>query len=230
MQLSSVDPNTTPSTSTATGNSRLGKDEFVKLMMAQLSHQDPTAPQSNEAFVAQLAQFASVELAQTTNANLEALIVAQAASNQTGVAQLVGKDVVFRTDQIAVGDDGAITEMNATLPKEAGNVVVSIKDASGNVVRTMQMGAQHAGKLDIPWDGCDDAGLELPPGNYTFSVSATGTDGAVMDDIVVGVRGHVDGVSFANGAPELIIGSLKIPLGDVVEIAEASEPSEQENP
>ena len=100
MQLAGIDTNKTPSSTTPTGNSELGKTEFLKLMMAQLANQDPTSPQSNEAFIAQLAQFATVELMQSQNQNLEQLIVAQTAGNQTGVAALIGKDVVFRTGEL----------------------------------------------------------------------------------------------------------------------------------
>ena len=232
MEIGSVDPNQAPSTSTPTGSSRLGKDEFLKLMMAQLGHQDPTAPQSNEAFIAQLAQFATVELMQTQNSNLEQLLVAQAAGNQTAVAQLVGKDVMFRTGELSLAADGTSPPLSVTLPKEAGNVVVNIKDDSGKVVRTLQLGAHAAGSFDVSWDGRDDQGNPLPAGSYSFEVSATATDGTVMDGIVSGARGHVDGVSFANGAPVLLVGSLQIALGDVVEVSEPdATPSQgQENP
>jgi flagellar basal-body rod modification protein FlgD len=235
MRIASVDTTNTPTTATPTGNSQLGKDEFVKLMMAQLAHQDPSSPQSNEAFIAQLAQFATVELMQQSNANLESLIIAQAAGNQTGVAQLVGKEVLFRTNEIALTADGTSLPIAAHLPEDAANVVVTVKDESGRVVRSMQLGAQDAGSFDVAFDGRDDQGNQLPAGTYTFEVSATSLDGSVVDGIVCGARGHVDGVSFANGAPELILGSLKIALNDVVEISEPStggtaSPSEQESP
>lgn len=232
MQIASPDPTQAPSTTTPTGSSRLGKDEFVKLMMAQLGHQDPTAPQSNEAFIAQLAQFATVELMQTQNANLEALLVAQAAGNQTAVANLVGKEVTFRTDELTLGADGTSSPVAVTLPKDAGNVVVNIKDESGRVVRTLQLGAHSAGDLEVAWDGRDDQGNPLPAGSYSFEVSATATDGSVMAGIVSGARGHVDGVSFSGGAPVLLVGDLQIALGDVVEINEPApaDPQGQETP
>src|SRR5882757_9585209 len=86
----------------AHGSNKLGKDQFLQLLMAQLSHQDPTSPADGNAFVAQLAQFASLEMAQNTNSNLEHLLAGQAAGNQTSALGLVGKQVVFRTDQLTL--------------------------------------------------------------------------------------------------------------------------------
>lgn len=227
MQLAGIDTNKTPSSTTPTGNSELGKTEFLKLMMAQLANQDPTSPQSNEAFIAQLAQFATVELMQSQNQNLEQLIVAQTAGNQTGVAELIGKDVVFRTGELSLSADGSSMPITATLPEDAATMLVSIKDENGKVVRTINQGAQQAGSVDVQWDGLDQLGNPLPVGTYTVDVVATAMDGTVIDGIRVGARGHVDGISFENGGPELILGSLKIPLGAVVEIIE---PQNQENP
>jgi len=231
MQISAADPSLAPSSTTPTGSAKLGKDEFVKLMMAQLAHQDPTSPQSNEAFIAQLAQFATVELMQSQNENLESLILAQTAGNQTAMANLVGKEVMFRTGELDLAADGTTTPIAATLPADAANVVVTIKDESGRVVRSLELGAHGAGNLDVIWDGLDEQGNLLSAGKYDFEVSATTMDGSVMEGIVSGARGHVDGVSFASGAPVLILGALQIALGDVVEIAEPSASgAAQENP
>jgi len=90
--------NGTAAPADAHGSNKLGKDQFLQLLMAQLSHQDPTSPADGNAFVAQLAQFASLEMAQNTNSNLEQLLAGQAAGNQTSALGLVGKQVVFRTD------------------------------------------------------------------------------------------------------------------------------------
>ena len=117
--------------------------------------------------------------------------------------------------------------ITATLPEDAATMLVSIKDENGKVVRTINQGAQQAGSVDVQWDGLDQLGNPLPVGTYTVDVVATAMDGTVIDGIRVGARGHVDGISFENGGPELILGSLKIPLGAVVEIIE---PQNQENP
>lgn len=204
----------------AQGSSQLGKDEFLRLMMAQLQAQDPTAPQSSEAFVAQLAQFSSVEQLTGLNSMMESLLVAQAANNQTQIAGLVGKDVVYTTDAITLGVDGA-TPVRVTPDATAADVVVTIKDESGTVVRTMHLGAATAEGVDYTWDGLDDQGRPMPEGEYSISATATDAQGNPID-VDVGASGHIDAVSFDGGVPMLVIGGLKIPVGDVVQIAEPS--------
>ena len=51
----------------------LGRDAFMNLMLTQLQHQDPTAPQADGEFLAQLAQFSSLEQLQQMNAKLSSL-------------------------------------------------------------------------------------------------------------------------------------------------------------
>jgi len=52
----------------------LGKDAFLQLLVTQLRHQDPLSPQDNSAFVAQMAQFSSLEQMQNLNENMERML------------------------------------------------------------------------------------------------------------------------------------------------------------
>src|SRR5213076_3542955 len=109
-----------PVKSDAHGSSALGKDEFLKLMMAQLSQQDPTAPSDSNAFVAQLAQFSSLEQMQNVNSTLQSLLVGQASQNNTGAINLVGKDVRYKTDQITL-EQGQTATTSAKLGADAAD-------------------------------------------------------------------------------------------------------------
>ncbi len=200
------------------GSNTLGKDEFLRLLMTQLSQQNPTSPASSEAFVAQLAQFASLELAQSTNARLESLLLAQAAANQTALTGFVGKDVTFRTDGLTL-EAGLPASSAAHLDGPAKSVTAVISDAQGKTIRTLQLGPQAAGVLAIGWDGRDDRGNTMPPGSYRLRVTAV--DAA---DKSVGVEqrgtGHVTGVAFENGTAQLKVGDLTVKVADVLEIKE----------
>src|SRR5688500_16559613 len=161
------DPNAAPTR----GSNKLGKDEFLKLLMAQLGNQDPTSPADSEAFVAQLATFASLELQQNTNAQLDSLLMAQASANQTAMTNFVGKDVTFRTDKFNL-EAGKPAVAEARLSSAAEKMTVVITDEAGKTVRTMQLPRQAEGAVTISWDGRDDHGNQLKPGAYKMRVTA----------------------------------------------------------
>jgi flagellar basal-body rod modification protein FlgD len=206
----------------AHGSNKLGKDQFLQLLMAQLSHQDPTSPADGNAFVAQLAQFASLEMMQNANSNLESLLAGQAAGNQTSALGLVGKEVLFRTDQLTLAA-GTATATSARLAAPAQQVTAVVTDGNGKVVRTMQLGAAPEGSVDVVWDGRDDQGAAQPDGHYTIRVTAADQSGKTVD-VEQRSSGAVTGVSFENGVPELLLGEQRLKLSAVVQVNERNTP------
>jgi flagellar basal-body rod modification protein FlgD len=202
----------------AKASNKLGKDEFLKLLMTQMGNQDPTAPNDSQAFVAQLATFAQLELQENGNKTLDTLLLAQASSNQTSMANFVGKDVVFKTDaiQLVAGEKAGAT---ASLKDDATNVTAVVLDSEGQAVRTMQLGSHDAGSMAFEWDGRDDSGRVMPPGEYGLRVTAQDVQGK---SVAVEQRGagHVDGIAYVDGVATLKLGDLKVKVSDIVEINE----------
>jgi flagellar basal-body rod modification protein FlgD len=213
------DPNAAPTQ----GSNKLGKDEFLKLLMAQMGSQDPTSPSNSEAFVAQLATFAQLELQQRANANLEHILMAQAAANQTSMLNFVGKDVSFRTDRLTL-ERGQPAVTQVRLSGEAEKMTAVITDASGKTVRTIQLPRHAAGQMEVSWDGRDDHGNQLQPGNYKIRVTAEDADGASVA-VEQSSSGHVRGVAFRDGVAELQLSDgTTVKVSDVVEIKERTTP------
>lgn len=211
-----------PMKSDAHGSSKLGKDEFLKLMMAQLAQQDPTAPSDSNAFVAQLAQFTSLEQMQNVNSSLESLLIGQASQNNSGAVNLVGKDVLYKTDQLTL-EQGQRPVASAKLGAEASEVTATITDESGRIVRTIKMGGQKAGEVEIEWDGREESGNTAKPGTYKVSISAKDSKGNIVD-VEQRAHGRVTGVSFEKGYPEAILGDQHLKMSDIVEINERNTP------
>jgi flagellar basal-body rod modification protein FlgD len=211
---------TAPLSTAAHGSPTLGKDEFLKLLTTQLANQDPLSPTDNQAFIAQLAQFSSVEQQQATNSRLDALIVAQAANNQTSVANLVGKQIVYRTDSVSLTALGA-GPISGQLAAPATNVNAIITDQNGKVVRTLTMGSQSPGTVTFPaWDGTDAHGVKLSPGSYQVKLTAGDADGKPVTFDSQGTA-RATGVTFQAGYPELILNGVKVKLSDIIQIDEA---------
>jgi flagellar basal-body rod modification protein FlgD len=212
-------PGAAPSTLTATGSSALGKDQFLKLLLAQLSNQDPTQPTDNQAFIAQLAQFSSLEQATNTNTRLESLLTANVTTNQTVAATYIGRDVSYLASKVSVPATGS--GIQATLAQSAATVTATITNASGEVVRTLKLENRNAGALTIPWDGKSQAGTTLPNGNYGVKLEAADS-GKKPISITQQGTARVTGISYESGAAQLIVNGLKINIGDILTVTEAA--------
>jgi flagellar basal-body rod modification protein FlgD len=200
----------------ATGSTNLGKNEFLKLLMAQLQQQDPLSPTDSQAFVAQLAQFTQVQTAQQMSDQLNSLLVASAANNEIQSASLAGKTVLYRTNSVDLGSSIPVS-LEANLKGDAKSVTWTVTDSTGKVVRTLKEGDAATGDVTQSWDGRDDNGAPLPAGNYKVSVTALDGNAKVVDSILEG-RGQVTAVSFENSYPQLVIGSQTIKMSDVVRV------------
>jgi flagellar basal-body rod modification protein FlgD len=200
----------------------LGKDDFLKIFLAQLSQQDPTAPVDSTAFVAQLAQFSSLELQENANTDLEGLMTGQAAAQQTNVTNLVGKDVTFSSNSISL-TSGQSATINAGLGTDAANVTAVITDSTGKTVRTLTLGANAAGPVSVVWDGRNDQGNALPSGTYQAAVTAAGA-GGVSVAVTQTQTGEVSGISFTGGTTQLLVGASTVQLSTITQITERTTP------
>jgi flagellar basal-body rod modification protein FlgD len=204
------------------GNDKLGKDEFLKLLMTQMKYQDPTAPADSQAFVAQLAQFSQLEMATNQQKTLESLLLSTTNQQQMQAVGLVGKDVLYSTDTVML-EQGRSVSMVADLARAATTVAAVITDENGKAVRTMQLGARAGGNNEVTWDGRDDRGNLLPPGAYQVRVTAADITGkSIAVDQQAAAR--VTGVSYETGVPELLLGENRIPMSNVIEVKERSTP------
>lgn len=206
--------------SARTAKNTLGKDDFLKLLTTQMQHQDPLAPMDNTQFVAQLAQYSSVEQLQNVGSRLDTLLVAAATTNQLGATALVGKQILYRTDQVQL-TSGAPAQLQVSLDDASDATALLVTDASGRVVRSLDLGGREAGPFTFTWDGRDGAGNLLPGGTYAVTVAATRTDGTAVKG-ETRVRATVTGVSFEGGAPQLLAGAATIKMSDVVELLQQS--------
>ncbi len=204
----------------------LDKDAFLKLLVAQLNNQDPLSPMKNEEFIAQLAQFSSLEQMQQINSNLSQSIDADfllnQAMNNSLVTTLIGKDVIALSDTIIV-DENSMTQPGFRLDASAKKVSIRIYDETGTLVRTLQMDGAAAGEQKIEWDGLDAEGKKVPPGEYRFEVSAKSAADDTSLDVTTFVRGTITGVRYEQGKAFLLMGNSELELGDVERILQPDE-------
>lgn len=199
--------------------SALDKNAFLKLLTTQLQQQDPTQPMDSTAFVAQLAQFSTLEQMNNTNDTLTKMLAAQSTALQTTAANFVGKNAVFQSNEVTLTAGSPVT-INATLPQPAANVNVVIQDQAGNQVRTIGLGSAPAGLTHITWDGLDGNGNQAESGQYTVQVQATDASGNPMT-VTQSWSAPITGVSYdTSGTPTFLAGGISVPLSSISELDE----------
>ncbi len=208
-----------PALSSALGsNKAMGRDAFLKLLVAQLKNQDPLKPQDNAAFVAELAQFSSLEQSMGVNDRLDQMMLQNQGLANSNVVSMVGSLATVKGSLITTDGSGLGVPVAFAQAKESDQTVVKITDQSGRVVRTMDLGARDPGTIRINWDGRSDDGIVQPAGTYAVNVSAIDADGGT---VVVSqeTTGMLTGVSFDKGYPVLHLSNgVSVPVSDLLRV------------
>ncbi|KEY89694.1 flagellar hook assembly protein FlgD [Pseudomonas capeferrum] len=158
--------------STGAAGSALGKDAFLQLLVTQMKNQNPLDPQENGEFVAQLAQFSSLESMQTLNETVNYIAGSFQSSQALQASSLVGRNVIVQTDK-AVVDTSKELKGSVNLTSSSTATSVGIYDKDDKLVRTLDLGTKAAGKTDFTWDGKGEDGEVLAEGTYTFKATAS---------------------------------------------------------
>ncbi len=225
MTLASVSSATQAASATSQSSDKakqaaMDKDAFLKLLVAQLSHQDPTQPTEGTEYVAQLAQFTLVEQSMSQSQKLDLLSTQLSGMSANEAAGLIGKAVTVRGSGISF-DGVTPPHASVTLSAAAAKVTVQVQDANGNTVRTLDLGAQSGGVLPITWDGRDDSGVPTAKGTYKLKVNATTADGNLVS-ASQDVTGTVSSVTYDKGYPEVTLDSgVTAPISDLVAVGSA---------
>jgi len=217
MQIDGLSSSTLPPPPTGDKTEKSSTDEFLRLLVAQLEQQNPLDPQSGAEFVAQLAQFSAVEQSVQTNSLLEEIRADQVSSASLAMSGLVGRTATVDADNVELEGSGGIPSLGVELDDPADSVTVEITDSGGNIVKTMDLGPQGAGKIEAPWDGTDQNGAPLPPGEYNITVRATDKEGTELPGSAF-VRGLIDAVSMDGGYPKMRIGGARFAPADLRDI------------
>jgi flagellar basal-body rod modification protein FlgD len=146
------------------------QDRFLKLLVTQMKNQDPLNPLDNAQVTSQLAQISTVSGIDKLNTTLQTMAASFTANQSLQAASMIGRGVLAPGATLALENGAAIGGVE--LPQTVDRVVVTIKDGSGVVVHSMDLGPQSQGTIAFGWDGIADNGGSAASGNYSFTVSA----------------------------------------------------------
>ena len=201
-----------------TASDGLGQDAFLELMLTQIKHQDPLSPMESGDFLSQIAQFGTVNGITELNKSFATLSSSLQSSQALQASTMVGNTVLVpgnKSELVSGGQISGAIDLNIS----STNLVVSIFDAAGQVVRQINLGSQVAGMTKFTWDGLDNSGDPLPEGTYTIEAAALISGEAVAQAVLV--QAKVDSVSLSKtgGEPLLNLSGLgTVSISEVREI------------
>ena len=209
-------------TSLAATQMGMGKDQFLTLLITQLRYQNPLEPQSNEAFVSELAQFSSLEELNSVQSSIESSVQLMNSVNNAVATSFIGREAVVAADAVEWPGEGSVY-LGVEMPA-AGEAVLTVRNGSGEAVASLNLGTLEAGNTLFAWDGKEGvlSGVALtdgvlPAGTYQLEVTARDSEGKTLTGQAI-LAGRVEGVTFASGITQLVVEGTTIPLASVLEI------------
>jgi flagellar basal-body rod modification protein FlgD len=152
-------------------NSAAGvQDRFLKLLVTQMKNQDPLNPMDNAQVTSQMAQLSTVSGIDKLNTTLQALSSSMTATQSLNATNMIGRSVLVPGNKMEVTGGQGFGGINLT--QSVDSLKLSIKDAAGALVRTIDLGAQQAGIVPIAWNGLTDSGTQAVDGSYQITASA----------------------------------------------------------
>lgn len=188
----------------------MDKDAFMKMLLAQLKNQDPLNPMDGTAFVAQLAQFSSLEQLSNLNTTMSSLPGYLSQFSNAQMINLIGNEATATGNVIDVS--GSSAKISYRLPSDIQSATISIYNSNGMLVDTVKVGSQKTGINSTTWNSSNQA-----PGSYTYEISATDKSGkeVTVDKLIAGT---ITGASFKDNKSYLTINGQEVAFSDVLSV------------
>ena len=219
MAVSAIAPTTNAAAPDVTPTAPTGADtekRFLRLLVTQLKNQDPLNPLDNAQLTSQLAQMSPVTGIEKLNTAFQSLITQSGSGQVLQSAALIGRSVLVAGNDLVV-KQGADAQFAVDMAGPAEKVTATIKDATGKIIKSFDLGALPEGLKSLSWDGKTDSGVQVADGSYSLSIVASAGDKPVTANAmsyanVVSVAQSPNGVSLDLG------GNRKANLSDVRQI------------
>ena len=141
------------SSSTTSTTEELGKDDFLLLLVTQLQNQDPLNPTDNTEFVSQLAQFSSLEGIKNMEETMGTVADGISDMQKWSLSDLIDNTVKFESSSFDFS--GEPVSIEYSLGSNAASATVSIYDASGNLIKSVDAVSLNSGTYELQWDRLD---------------------------------------------------------------------------
>ena len=181
------------------------QSNFLTLLVTQLQNQDPTNPMDNSQLTSQLAQINTLSGIEKLNTTLGSISGQITSGQSLQASTLIGHGVMVDGSQILVGSS-TTTPFGVDLSQASTSTTATIKDASGAVIQTIDLGAQTAGVHTFQWDGKAADGTTVADGKYTVSIAAANATGQLVAQPLN--YAYVNGVTTNSSGAVLDLGTM----------------------
>lgn len=198
---------------------QLKQEDFFALLTEQLANQDPTKPVDNDQLVAQMTSFTTADGISQLNEKFEGFAASMTSNQALQASSLIGQSVLVTGNIGHMANEGDGLSGVIISEQTSQETQIAIQNASGEVVRTIDIGTQPPGNIQFSWDGTDSAGNQMPPGDYGFTVQ-----GKIFGEstaLPTAINRHVDSVSLSGAGAGVVLnldGDVSIRLDDVIQI------------
>lgn len=203
MEVSSTSPFNV-SSAAANDSAKLAEDfdDFLTLLTTQLQHQDPLDPMDSGEFTQQLVSFTGVEQQIQTNQNLETLAALTRLNNVGNIAGYLGNEALIEA-KFGDHDTDGVQWQYANSDPTASLTLRVVNEAGSTIFETP--GQTGLGIHEFNWDGRNNEGLLVDPGNYGLEISAQDDEGNDLRPAIA-VRETITAVETTGNEPMFTIG------------------------
>ncbi|MDO4681529.1 MAG: flagellar hook capping FlgD N-terminal domain-containing protein [Lautropia sp.] len=165
------------------------EDRFLKLLVAQMRHQDPMNPMENAEVTSQMAQISTVRGIEALNRSMEGVTASNAQSSVLASVGMIGKQVLAPGERFEYrGQDQGEARLGFELAEKASKARVDLMNDNGVLLYSHTLENLEAGTHSLAWDGTDGNGDPVPVGMYRMKVTAVDGKTAVESTGLVPVR------------------------------------------
>ncbi len=186
---------------------QLDKDDFLKIMVTQMQHQDPTSPMDADKLAAQIAQMTSVEQLQNVNSALKKMTENNRPLERMNMTNLIGKIATIDENRF-VHVQGKVDSIQFKVSEEIAKGKLQIISDKGEIVLEKELGNMKPGVNTINWDGKKSNTTDALNGNYTVRFEAENEKGLPVQMSTL-ARSKIIGVSFEGSEPFFLVGDAK---------------------
>ena len=211
MEISEILNTATPIANTGPSD-QVGRDDFLRMLIAQLENQDPLDPQDATEFTAQLATFSSLDQLVSMRTSIDALTSAAALTDGVQAASLVGREVLVESKSLSVVEGAPLPTVVLDVPARTDVLSVEIEDALGRTVATAtQLDSLAPGRHELDWDDFEG---EVGAGRHEVRVNVAPS----APEPSVLVRAPVDAAALSASGAVLLLGENEVPLTALLEV------------